>query len=82
MAKTEATREQFVLLDDHEVRHEPTGAKFWAYVYPEPNDTKITSVNRGQCGEVLSNGEEYELGDVKSVALELLRERAFKRSGG
>ena len=80
MGKTEATREQFVLLDDQEIKHEPTGAMFWTYSYADPNDTKITSVKRGRCGEVLDGGEEYELGDVKSVALALLRERALKRA--
>ena len=80
MGTTKAKREQFVLLDDQEVRHEPTGAKFWTYRYPDPNDTKITSVNRGQCGEVLGNGDEYELDDVKAVALALLRERALNKA--
>ncbi len=82
MGTTKATREQFVMLDDREVRHEPSGAKFWAYRYADPNDTKITSVNRGQCGEVLGNGEAYDLDDVKAVALALLRESATKRVRG
>ncbi len=80
MGTTKPTRAQFVFLDDQEIRHEPTGAKFWTYVYPDPKDTKITSVNRGRCGEPLDGGEEYELDDVKALALELLRERARERA--
>jgi hypothetical protein len=61
MGTMKATREQFVLLDDQEVRHEPTGAR---------------------CGQVLDSGEEYELDDVKSMALEVLRDRALERAQG
>ena len=81
MRTTKATREQFVFLSDQEVRHEPTSATFSTLPYVDPNDTaKRVTENRARVGEVLENGEEYGIDDVRSVAVNLLRERAFQRA--
>ena len=73
MPGTKVTLEQFKL-EDHEVVHIPTGARWTAYrTIAEPHLESL-----GMLGSVLPNGDDYEYGDVLPIALKLLRERKLE----
>lgn len=57
--KTEGTR----------VTHIPTGARF--STYPGSDSTDAT-INWGQAGSVLANGDEYDRDDIATVARRIL----------
>jgi len=67
---TEATREQFELREN-EVMHRPTYATWTAY----PGRPEAKSYRRGMLGSVLADGDDYNEGDVTTIALQLLAAR-------
>ena len=70
MAGTKVTREQFEILENSVV-HKPTGARFTAY----PGRPEIDRENVGRAGDVLENGDDYRLDEIRDIAALLLRER-------
>ena len=76
---SEVTREQFEFIHDTKVRHTPTGAIVLTLPYKNPEDTANTVIeNLGRAGEVLPDGEEYSPGEIRAIAITLLRERALE----
>jgi hypothetical protein len=68
MSYTAVTRDQFEVTRN-EVRHKPTGASFASY----PGlDKLICSVKWGNCGQVLSSGEDYLCEEVEVMATSLM----------
>jgi hypothetical protein len=70
VTKTRVTRSQFEI-GENEVRHIPTGARFWAY----PGIAEPHRCNRGRADIRFPNGEDYHLSDIQVVATQLLVER-------
>jgi hypothetical protein len=60
------TREQFEISDSG-IRHKPTGYSFTPY----PDDPFDGTVNRGQLGNKLPNGEDYRPQEVEELARRL-----------
>lgn len=70
MARTRVTEDQFQV-DENEVVHRPTGARWTAYPgRPEPH-----LCSAGMLGSLLPSGEDYRREDVERVALQLLAAR-------
>jgi hypothetical protein len=67
---TQATREQFEV-GENEVMHRPTCATWIAY----PGRPEAKSYRRGMLGSVLSDGDDYDEGEVTTMALQLLAAR-------
>lgn len=70
MARTRVTEDQFQV-DENEVTHTPTSARWTAYPgRPEPH-----RYSEGMLGSVLPNGDDYWRDDVERIALKLLAAR-------
>lgn len=69
-----ADKVQFEFLSDLEVHHKPSGAKVSTYKYPDPNDScSSIHANWGRADEL-----GYDIENLKTIACDLLRERAKK----
>ncbi len=74
---TETTREQFEVLSDLKVMHRPTGATFSTYRYEDPEDACSQMIeNLRSAGDRQPNGDDYEVGEIRALAIRLLREQA------
>lgn len=77
-----AKRSEFEFDGDLKVRHLPTGATFSTYRYDDP-ELVGSSINENlaRAGDRLANGDDYSPAEIRAIAVQLLRERAFERAG-
>lgn len=71
MVRTRVSPDQFKL-EENEVTHLPTGARWWAY----PGRPEPAGYSLGMLGSVLLNDEDYWREDVEPIALRLLAARS------
>lgn len=71
MTRTRVTENHFKV-EEHEVIHIPTGARWTAY----PDRAEPHLYSPGMIGSVLPNGEDYRRDDAEPIALRLLAERS------
>jgi hypothetical protein len=62
-------------VQENEVIHKPTNARFTAY----PGIPHLHSFNRSRLGDILPNGDDYEIGAVQRIAEQLLARRPSLR---
>jgi hypothetical protein len=67
---TPVEREQFEV-KENEVVHKPTGASFIAF----PGHAEPYFVDRGRCGSVLPNGDNFSQAAVQDMAVRIIRAR-------
>ena len=69
MARVKPTPEEFEVTENA-VKHKPTGARWW-WSYPG-NQSDDVGQRAGSLGDVLPNGDDYDVWEVKKMALVLL----------
>ena len=80
MAYTKVTSDQFVFLGDFKVCHRLTGASFWTSQYLRPGRAgPQLGEHPGLTGTRLFHGD-FDLKEVRTVAIQMLRERARPRA--
>lgn len=72
LKKPELSEFEFI---ENGIVHRPTKARFVHY----PGRTDIHMVNPGNAGDVLPNGDDYDLGEIREMAQKLLDEKHRKK---